>query len=180
MSRRVFPGIAVLALCAAAPLAAAAQPDSLDAIFEARSALERLSWLSGTWEAEHVELEGVSPTWTEEIWSEPRGAMMLGIGRRGQGLRLGTWELLRIQGGEAGKLALYAQVDGGEAVAFPLVRAEGSEAVFENAAHDYPQRIRYRRDGDRLTAEISLIDGSDARSWEFRRRKGGEAELPGR
>lgn len=180
MSRRGFHSMALLALCAAAPLAAEAQPDSMDAIFEARSAVERLAWLSGAWEAEHEQPEGVSPTWTEEIWSEPRDAMMLGIGRRGQGLRLGTWELLRIQGDEAGKLALYAQVEGEEAVAFPLVRAQGEEAVFENAAHDYPQRIRYRRDGDRLTAEISLIDGSDARSWEFRRRKGGEAELPGR
>ena len=173
-------GTALLALCALALTPAAAQPDSMNAIFEARKGVEGLAWLSGAWEAEHEQLEGVSPTWTEEIWTAPRGAMMLGIGRRGQGLRLGMWELLRIEGDEAGKLALYAQPQGDAAVAFPLVRSEGQEAVFENPAHDYPQRIRYRREGDRLTAEISQMDGSDARSWEFRRRQGGETELPGR
>ena len=28
--------------------------------------------------------------------------------------------------------------------------------------HDYPQRLRYELKGDRLEAEISLIDGSEA------------------
>jgi hypothetical protein len=162
--------MAAAAFLAVAP--AQAQPEGIEAVQAARAAVEQLSWLSGTWEAVHEQLEGAPPSWTEEIWTEPRGAMMLGIGRRGQGVRLGSWELLRIQGDGSGQLALYAQVEGEAAIAFPLVRSGGGEAVFENAAHDYPQRIAYRREGDRLTAEISRIDGSDARSWEFRRRTG--------
>lgn len=38
--------------------------------------------------------------------------------------------------------------------------AAGTEYIFENAAHDYPQRIVYRPSAGRLDAEISLIDGS--------------------
>lgn len=41
--------------------------------------------------------------------------------------------------------------------------------TFENAAHDYPQRIRYWRDEDKLMAEIALADGSRAVLWEYAR-----------
>ena len=53
---------------------------------------------------------------------------------------------------------------------FRLVAREAASATFENAAHDYPQRITYARDGDTLTATISLLDGSKARRWVYRRR----------
>lgn len=33
--------------------------------------------------------------------------------------------------------------------------------------HDYPQRIIFRREGDALTATVSLIDGSDHRTWQY-------------
>ena len=38
---------------------------------------------------------------------------------------------------------------------------------FTNPAHDYPQRIRYWREGDKLIAEIALIDGKRAVSWTY-------------
>jgi hypothetical protein len=44
--------------------------------------------------------------------------------------------------------------------------------MFENAAHNDPQRIRYWREGDVLKAEISAIDGSMAKrcQWKMIRR----------
>jgi hypothetical protein len=42
-------------------------------------------------------------------------------------------------------------------------------AVFENSSHDYPQRILYRREGNRLTATISYIDGGDPYTYAYRR-----------
>ena len=39
-------------------------------------------------------------------------------------------------------------------VAFRLVRHDAASAIFENPAHDYPQRIVYTREGDTLTAEV--------------------------
>jgi hypothetical protein len=41
--------------------------------------------------------------------------------------------------------------------------------VFADPGHDYPQRIRYAREGDRMTAEISLMDGSRGQGFAFRR-----------
>ncbi|MEP9359499.1 DUF6265 family protein [Sphingomonas sp. KR3-1] len=40
---------------------------------------------------------------------------------------------------------------------------------FENRTHDYPQRVRYWRDGDTLMAEIALADGSKSIIWEYHR-----------
>jgi hypothetical protein len=42
--------------------------------------------------------------------------------------------------------------------------------VFENPAHDFPTRVAYRRDGDRLVATVSGPGGRDAQSWTFVRK----------
>lgn len=42
-------------------------------------------------------------------------------------------------------------------------------AVFTNPDHDYPQSIMYVRFGNRLTATISKIDGSDPYTYAYRR-----------
>ena len=55
-------------------------------------------------------------------------------------------------------------------MAFALAEHGAAHATFENAAHDYPQRITYARDGETLTATISLIDGSKAMRWTYKRR----------
>jgi hypothetical protein len=54
-------------------------------------------------------------------------------------------------------------------VAFRLESATDGEAVFVNPAHDYPQRITYRRTGRGLTATTSLADGSNAQTWKYER-----------
>jgi hypothetical protein len=41
--------------------------------------------------------------------------------------------------------------------------------TFFNVAHDYPQRIRYWREGDVLNAEIALKDGSKPMRWVYHR-----------
>ncbi len=50
-----------------------------------------------------------------------------------------------------------------------LLGAVALTALFANAAHDYPQRIRYWREGETLNAEISLLDGSKAMRWQYKR-----------
>lgn len=158
------------ALIGLQPSATTAQPDSVEAIVAANRALDQIAWMAGSWEVVHDPVPGAPPAWTEEFWTAPRGAIMLGLGRRGQGARLGTWEVMRIAADDHGRLSLHAQSEGEAGVAFALVRSSASEAVFENPQHDYPQRISYRREGDRMTATISAIDGANAHSWEFTRR----------
>lgn len=47
-----------------------------------------------------------------------------------------------------------------------VAQKEG-EIVFADPAHDYPQRIRYWRDGAMLRAEISKMDGSRVNRWAY-------------
>jgi len=121
-----------------------------------------LDWMSGRWQ---TEADGV---WTEEAWLAPRGGMMLGLSRSGRGERIGEYEFIRLAAGEDGVPVYWASPGGGPPVGFRMVEAGSHSAVFENRAHDYPQRIAYRREGATLTATISAVDGSNAMSWTYR------------
>ncbi|MGH6696074.1 DUF6265 family protein [Sphingopyxis sp.] len=126
--------------------------------------VDDLAWLAGQWSREEGE------RWTEESWTSPRGGVMLGHSRSGRGDALREFEFLRIVAGEDGTPTYIAQPGGGAAVAFRLVQRDAASATFENAAHDYPQRIHYIRDGETMTATISMVDGSKPMRWTFRRR----------
>jgi hypothetical protein len=146
----------MLVMAAAAVLLAAASPERAD--------ISRLAWLSGSWVSEEGE------RWTEENWTAPRGGMMLGAGSSGRGGVVRDWEHMRIAPDDAGVLSFWGSPKGAPAVAFRLVSAGESNAVFENPRHDFPQRIVYRREGEALIATISAKDGSSAMSWRYRRR----------
>lgn len=141
---------------AAALLTAQASPPA--------ASIDNLAWMSGTWFYAH------SGRWAEEHWSQPEGGAMLGYSRTGRGDALREWEFIRIAPDADGTLAYFAQPGGRPPVAFRLVARDGTSAIFENPAHDFPQRIRYARDGDAMTATISALDGSNAMSWRYRRR----------
>jgi hypothetical protein len=127
--------------------------------------VEELAWMSGRWEA----LSG--ETWTEEQWSAPRAGVMLGYSRTGAGGNMGEFEFIRLQAGPDGVPTYMPQPGGRAPVLFPLVASGPTSATFENRAHDYPQRISYRRNGNVMVATISLADGSRPISWTFRRRR---------
>jgi hypothetical protein len=125
----------------------------------AQVAVADLGWLSGLWES-GPEL------WIETRWSEPRGGMLIGHARYGQA----DFEFFRVQSGDDGVLIYHAQPEGRAPVPFRLAEAVGTMVAFENPAHEYPQRIRYVRDGDKLTATLSQLDGSRAQTFVFSRR----------
>lgn len=122
-----------------------------------------LAWMNGRW------LTGENGRWTEEIWSGPRGGTLMGFSWSGEGAAIDAYEYIRVQPGEDDEIIYLAQPNGGAGVGFYLVRAEGMTATFENPDHDFPQRIRYARDGDTMVATISKMDGSNAISWTYRR-----------
>lgn len=126
----------------------------------------RLGWLAGYW------LSCEDGREVSETWSDPRGDLVLGTSMT-SGANGTAWEQMRIAPSTRGmldSLSFYAQPSGQGAAEFPLVRARGTEAVFENPSHDFPQRIIYRRDGDRLTGRIEGVIGGEARSMEWRYR----------
>jgi hypothetical protein len=125
--------------------------------------VEDLAWLSGAW----VSRDG--DKWTEEWWTPPRGGIMIGAGFSGRGDKAASFEHMRIMADEQGKIAFFGMPGGAPAIRFALVRGGKGEAVFENPAHGHPQRISYRLQGEMLVATISLLDGSKAQSWTFKR-----------
>jgi hypothetical protein len=145
---------AMLGLMLAASLAAAAGPTA---------SVDDLGWLSGRWET------ASGDGWTEEVWSAPRGGRMIGFSRAGRGETVREFEFLRLEAGDDGVPVYLASPSGRPPIGFRLVEVEPTSVTFANPAHDFPQRIRYRRDGDTLTATISAGDGSNATSWSYRR-----------
>jgi hypothetical protein len=123
-----------------------------------------LGWLRGNWISE------TRQGWTEEMWTSPRGGMMLGLNRSGKSERASGFEFMRIAADAAGRISFWASPAGGAAVPFRLVSSGPREAVFENVKNDYPTRIVYRRTGATLAATISGAEGSKPMSWTFRRR----------
>lgn len=119
------------------------------------------AWMTGAWERSDGE------KWADEYWTPPRGGMMIGASRSGTGDRLGFWEHMRIVREADGALAFWAIAGDQKPVRFLATRSGNSEIIFENPAHDYPQRIRYWREGRELRAEISLADGSKAAPFSF-------------
>lgn len=126
--------------------------------------VSRLGWLSGHWRTEAA----ANGSWTEEIWSGPDGASLLGLNRTVRGSETRAFEFMRIAADAQGP-AFFVSPSGAPPVRFAMVDARRGVVAFENRAHDYPQRIVYRREGDTLIATISLADGSRAMSWTFRR-----------
>ena len=124
-------------------------------------------WMAGCWEHRSQD------RWTEECWTVPRGGIMLGSGRSGTGGVLDSWEVMQIELVETDDpvidpLTFYGAPKGQNRTAFSWDRSSKAPGItFVNAGHDYPQRIRYWRDGKDLMAEVSLAEGSKAQRWRY-------------
>ena len=119
------------------------------------------SWMAGAWS------ETKGERWTEEFWTPERGGVMLGAGRSGESEKLGIFEHTRIVRKTDGTFSFFAQPFGMPPVEFPMVARDAAMIEFANPAHDYPQRVKYWREGKLLRAQVSLIDGSKRESWSF-------------
>ena len=122
----------------------------------------QLAWLSGAWAERKAD-----GSWTEEYWTPPRGELMLGAGMTGRGTTVRHFEHMRIYKGADGAIAFVGMPNGDKGVRFPLARMTVDEVVFENPAHDFPQRVRYRREGPTIVATVSLLDGSREVRWVY-------------
>ncbi len=122
--------------------------------------LEDLSFFAGHWSRS----EGGETV--EEVWLPARGGFLIGMNRTSSA-QGGEFEFLRI-GEHEGKLAYLASPGGSKPTPFALKSLEGTKAVFENPAHDFPQMISYERKGDALTATIAGEGGKDAMSWTWK------------
>lgn len=100
-----------------------------------------LAWLAGCWEG------GPGAPGMEEQWMAPRGRTMLGMNRTARGDTLRAHEYLMIRE-EEGRLVYVASPSGQVTTPFASIEVSPTRIVFENAAHDFPQRIIYERRPD--------------------------------
>ena len=148
-------------LVAAAACAAGAAGAGLGAAAIQTTPLERLHWLAGCW-------IGESPRRVvEEQWLPPRGNAMVGVGRTTAGDTLVEYELVlvRLVGG---RLRYEAHPSGQPSATFVAGEVSDTMVVFENAEHDFPRRVGYRRLGrDSLGAWIDGTVGGRTRRIDF-------------
>lgn len=130
--------------------------------------LADLSWIEGCWRTP-APREAESGAQITEVWIRPPMPALLGYSYTiGEGETQG-WEQTRIEAID-GVPHFVAMPNGGPPVRFRLSDGdEANYARFENPEHDYPQRVEYRRTGNRLSAAISRMDGSNQYTFEYRR-----------
>jgi len=124
--------------------------------------LATLSWLAGSWISD---MNGRQHT---EQWMTPGGGTMLGMGRTVAGGKTVEYEFLLLLEEANGEINYVAKPSGQPEASFKLIRANATEAVFENPKHDFPQQISYtlRSDG-KLTATVEGTENGSTRRVEF-------------
>lgn len=105
----------------------------------------------------------------EECWTRGNGGVMIGSGRAWTGETIDNWEWMRVERGADGALSFFASPKGAPQTGFKAVSVTADDVVFENRAHDFPQRVRYWKTADGIAAEIAKADGSNAIRYDFKR-----------
>ena len=116
-----------------------------------------LTWLTGCWESSKPE----SGYLLSEQWMRPEGGMMIGMGRTVRSGKANDWEFMRIeQTGD--NLTFFAKPKANkEETPFKMIRMSESEVVFEDPAHDFPQKVTYQltRTGSLAPRIEGMING---------------------
>lgn len=124
-----------------------------------------LDWMSGAWQVCEPGRE------VSEVWTAPRLGLMTGMTVTVLGDRVGFEQSRIAPSGPApdAPFAYFAQPEGRPATVFQVVDSGADRVVFEQAADDdFPKRILYERDGDRLNARIEGDVDGETKTVEWR------------
>jgi hypothetical protein len=129
----------------------------------ARSSLSDLGFMAGCW-------RGLtrSGTTIEEFYTTPSSNLIIGVTRYVRDGRVVDFEFTRIDQTDSGAV-ITPHPKGVRSVSFAPKVVERDRAVWENATHDFPQRILYTRVADdTLVARIEGRTPSGDRALEWR------------
>jgi hypothetical protein len=123
----------------------------------------KLAWLAGCWK------RTTQRRVVEERWIVPKPGLMLGLGRttNAAGDTLIEYEQTRIQ--QRGDTLVYTASPSGQRTdSFRSITLTDSMVVFENKAHDFPQRVGYalKADGS-LAAWIEGMRNGQVKHVDF-------------
>lgn len=146
----------VLAAIALAGSAQAAPADHVQA----------LAWLAGSWVQRGENLT------VREIWTVPQDGAMAGASQTNRAGRKPFVEFMTITAEPTGA-TFTARIEGQPPTPFVLKAGPPDEATFENLAHDFPQRVIYRRCGQDLCARIEgTVNGKpQSQDWRYARER---------
>jgi hypothetical protein len=123
-----------------------------------------LAWMAGHWCSEE---DGRR---IDEVWLPEAGGMLLGMARTMRGTQVQSFEFMRIVS-DGRSVSFHAQPNGAPPTEFTMVASGEGRIRFANPAHDFPNQVEYRREGDRLGAWIAGPgpDGAQMRiAFEYR------------
>jgi hypothetical protein len=124
-----------------------------------------LSWMSGCW---RQDAEG---RLVDEMWMAPAGDAVIGMSRTVSQGRAVAHEFMQIRR-DGPRLVFIARPSGQAEATFTLLKSGSREVTFENPAHDFPQRVIYRRKGeDTLIGRIEGTENGHARGIDFPMRR---------
>ncbi|MET0552293.1 MAG: DUF6265 family protein [Vicinamibacteria bacterium] len=129
---------------------------------DAPARVDDFAFAAGCWQAV------AGDTTMEEQWSRPAGGVMLGLARVVSGGKTVFTEFVEVREKPEGLVMTVALGIGKPPTSFTRIAAAAGEVVFENKAHDFPQRVRYRNDGkDALFARVEGLQKGEAKGEDF-------------
>jgi hypothetical protein len=133
-----------------------------------------LGWLAGCWELTRGSRHVV------EQWTAPGGGTLMGMARTVADGTTTEWEFLLIRE-RPGGLDYVAKPSGQPEAVFSAVTVTKDAVMFENAQHDFPQRIAYRLQPDggvTATTEGTMNGQTRTISFPYARAACGKNEAP--
>ncbi len=155
----------LLTSCGNAPASdKAVQVTDTPATSQPLTKLNSLHWLVGKWQ--NAKPEGI----IFEYWELADGGSLKGSSGfiKGKDTAVGETISIEQQGTDILYIPTVKDQNSGQPVVFRLVAATGDSFVFENPAHDFPQKITYRMlSATELAATISGSVNGNERSEVF-------------
>ena len=125
--------------------------------------LADFSGMSGCWERR----DDAKKILVSEQWMSPAGTSILGMGRTVKNGKTADFEFMRIEERTDGIYFVARPAANAEETPFKLKSSTANEAVFENTAHDFPQRVIYRWTPTTLTGRIEGNKSGKAMAIDF-------------
>jgi hypothetical protein len=131
----------------------------------AAARIDSVAWMQGCWQQKSGD------RLIEENWTTPLAGAMLGTGRTVRGGKLVDHEFIVLVERD-GRLAYEAYPSAQLPTTFVSREINAGSIVFEDPAHDFPQRVGYRRvAADRMLAWIEGTVAGKTRRQEFSYRR---------
>lgn len=122
-----------------------------------------LDRMSGCWERN----DKAKNLLISEHWMTPAGTSILGMGRTVKNGKTVDHEFMRIEQRADGIYFVARPKANTEETAFKLIRSTASEVVFENLAHDFPQRVMYTFSSNAMTGRIEGTQNGKFKGIDF-------------